>query len=82
MLLLAVGAGVILSLTVFFKIESISASGSSKYSAEEIIAAAGIKKGDNLFISSVNDESLNASCRISKITVKGSLPATFTIKVD
>lgn len=82
LLLLAVGAGVILSLTVFFKIESISASGSSKYSAEEIIAASGIKKGDNLFVSSVNDEKLKRKLPyIEKITVKRSLPATFTIKV-
>lgn len=82
LLLLAVGAGVILSLSVFFKIESISASGSSKYSAEEIIAASGIKKGDNLFVSSVNDEKLKRKLPyIEKITVKRSLPATFTIKV-
>ena len=79
---LAVGAGVILSLTVFFKIESISASGSSKYSAEQIIAATGIKKGDNLFISSVNEEKLKTQLPyIEKVTVKRSLPATFTIKV-
>ena len=78
LLLLAVGAGVILSLTVFFKIESISASGSSKYSAEEIIAASGIKKGDNLFVSSVNDEKLKRKLPyIEKITVKRSLPALY-----
>ena len=79
---LAVGVGVILSLTVFFKIESISASGSSKYSAEQIIAATGIKKGDNLFISSVNEEKLKTKLPyIEKVTVKRKLPGTYTLKV-
>ena len=77
---LAVGVGVILSLTVFFKIESISASGSSKYSAEQIIAATGIKKGDNLFISSVNEEKRKLPY-IEKVTVKRKLPAEYIIKV-
>lgn len=39
---------VVLSLTVFFKIDTIRVKGSSKYSAEQIIAASGIRKGDNL----------------------------------
>ncbi len=79
---LAVGVGVILSLTVFFKIESISASGSSKYSAEQIITATGIKKGDNLFISSVNEEKLKTKLPyIEKVTVKRKLPGTYTLKV-
>lgn len=40
---------VILSLTVFFPIERITASGSKIYTSEEIIATSGIKKGDNIF---------------------------------
>ncbi|MBQ5317995.1 MAG: FtsQ-type POTRA domain-containing protein [Oscillospiraceae bacterium] len=39
---------VILSLTVFFNIETADIIGSSVYSADEIIAASGIKGGDNM----------------------------------
>lgn len=46
--LLAVGAT--LSLTVFFKTEQITVSGSGIYSEEEIINASGIDIGDNLFL--------------------------------
>lgn len=46
-LLLCVGA--VLSFTVFFPIDSLSASGSKIYSNEQIIKISGINKGDNLF---------------------------------
>ncbi len=39
---------VVLSLTVFFRIDTIRVKGSAKYSAEQIIASSGIRKGDNL----------------------------------
>ncbi len=40
---------VVLSLTVLFKTEQISVSGNQMYSAEEIIEASGLKKGENIF---------------------------------
>ena len=46
-MLLCVGA--VLSFTVFFPIESISIKGSEIYTAEEILKASNITKGDNLF---------------------------------
>lgn len=39
-----------LALTLFFRINTISVSGNSRYSAEEITSAAQIKEGDNLFL--------------------------------
>ena len=47
------GAGVIAALTmgatVFFRVENIAVTGNSRYTQEEIVAASGIKPGDNLF---------------------------------
>ena len=39
---------VVLSLTVFFRIDTIKIKGSSTYSTDQIIASSGIRKGDNL----------------------------------
>ncbi len=47
-MLIAAIAFLILSLTVFFKIETVTVTGSSIYTADEIIAAAEIEGGDNL----------------------------------
>ena len=45
----------VLSLTVFFNITEITVSGDSRYSDEDIIEAAGVDIGDNLFRISVGD---------------------------
>ena len=57
-IVLLILVGVILSLTVLFPINNITAKGSSKYTAEQIISSSGIKTGDNLFISSVKADDL------------------------
>lgn len=44
----AAGILAILSTTVFFNVENITVTGSSNYTAQEIIDASGIKAGDNL----------------------------------
>lgn len=46
--LIAVGA--VLSLTVFFKTQSVTVSGSGIYSQEQIVNASEINAGDNLFL--------------------------------
>jgi len=46
--LIALIVGTILCCTVFFKIEIITAEGNTRYTAEQIIAASGIVRGDNL----------------------------------
>ncbi|MEG1011718.1 MAG: FtsQ-type POTRA domain-containing protein [Ruthenibacterium sp.] len=48
-ILIAVIVGIILSLTVLFKIETITVEGTTPYGEAEIIAAFGRKPGDNLF---------------------------------
>lgn len=47
-LIVAVGVGIALSLTVLFPIREIVATGQSRYTAEQIVAASGIREGDNL----------------------------------
>ena len=47
-----------------------------------LLTSRGIKKGDNLFISSVNEEKLKTKLPyIEKVTVKRKLPGTYTLKV-
>lgn len=79
--LLAV-VGVILSLTVLFPINNISAKGSEKYTAEQIISSSGIKKGDNLFVSSVKTEDLRKKLPyIESVKIKRTLPDSISITV-
>lgn len=53
---------VILSLTVLFPITTVSASGSSLYSSQQIISASGINVGENVFMSG----GINADSKITK----------------
>ena len=43
-------AAIIIGCIVFFKVQTIEVSGNSRYTAEEIIAATGIQKEDNLYL--------------------------------
>lgn len=79
-LLIAVGA--VLSLTVLFPINNITAKGSEKYTAEQIISLSGIKTGDNLFVSSINADALREKLPyIESVKVKKNLPDSITITV-
>lgn len=83
--LLAVAVVVcVLSLTVFFKIDSISITGSKKYSQQEIIAVLPFEKNDNLFL--INKD--ECAERIEKnlpyiysVEISRKLPSTVVIKV-
>ena len=81
-ILLSVGA--VLSLTVFFPIESLSVSGSKIYSPEEILEKSDISKGDNLFSlsRSATEKKLKSKLPyIEKVTFKRELPGTLKINV-
>ena len=49
LLLFLVAAGVVLSLTVLFKVERVTVVGTDKYPPDEVAAASGILPGENLF---------------------------------
>ena len=40
---------VLAAVTVFFKVKRVTVSGESRYSSEEVLEAAGIAEGENLF---------------------------------
>ncbi|MBQ8782181.1 MAG: FtsQ-type POTRA domain-containing protein [Clostridia bacterium] len=74
----------VLSLTVFFKIDTITVNGTSRYDTEQIISVSGIQKGKNLFLSSVNKAQEKISSQLtylSEVTVTRKLPSTIVIEV-
>lgn len=76
--------GIVLCLTVFFKIANIEVAGDEIYNAEQIIEASGITVGENMFLTSTK----NAAAAIEKdlpyvekAEIKRSLSCTVTITV-
>lgn len=81
-IVLLVAVGAVLSLTVLFPINNITAKGSERYTAEQIIALSGIKTGDNLFVSSVKTDALREKLPyIESVKIKRTLPDIITITV-
>ncbi len=77
----------VLSFTVFFKAETISVVGSSMYTAEDIISAADITAGDNLFVTYMSEKSISEKLQkklpfIDQAEVEFSLPNTLTVTVS
>ena len=82
LIVLLIAAGAVLSLTVFFPIETLTAAGSEKYTAEQITELSGIDKGDNLFTASVKLDAIREKLPyIESVKLKRSLPDTLTITV-
>lgn len=83
-LLVVIAAFAVLSTTVLFKIESIVITGDSVYTTDEILAASGIKGGDNLLrtnMSKCRDRITGELVYIETAEVKRVFPATVSIKV-
>ncbi len=82
--LAAIVIGVVLSLTVFFKISTVEVTGTSQYSKETILNVCGVDTGDNLFLvkkSRVADKIGRALPFTGEITVKRSFPNKIIIQV-
>lgn len=78
-------AAVALSLTVLFKIDTIQVTGTSRYSAEEIIRDCGIQKGENLFLAKTKEAGVKIQQKLPYVcTAKVSrrLPAQIIISVS
>lgn len=74
----------ILSTTVFFKIDTITVKGSSIYTAEEICAASGIKSGNNLIRTNMSKAAANIEntlIYIETAELKRSFPSGVVITV-
>ncbi len=74
--------GAVLSLTVLFPIDSITVTGSEKYTAEEILYAASIKKGDNLFTAKADAGAMAKKLPyVQSVQTVRKLPGSLTLKV-
>lgn len=70
--------------TVFFRVERVAVSGNQRYTQEEVIAAAGVQLGDNLF--ALNKYRLSERIRqslpyIGEASIQRGLPSTILITV-
>ncbi len=82
--LLVIGAAAVLSLTVLFKIDTVRVTGTSRYAQDQIIAASGIRKGDNLFLTKTKEAGqrvLSQLPYVGSVKVSRALPATIEITV-
>lgn len=83
LVIISVFALTILSLTVFFPIKNIVVKNPEPYSAEQIVSASGINKGENLFMSGRKAEE-NITVKlpyVSKIDISRKLPSKIIINV-
>ncbi len=83
-LLIVTVIGMVLSLTVFFKIENVMVTGNAVYSEKELINASGVNKGDNLFLTTTKNVSKNLGNRypfVEGVNLKRVLPGTLKIEI-
>ncbi len=76
--------GVVLSLTVFFKIDTFKVEGNGGIGTDQLIADTGINKGDNLFLANIKrakENIISGNIRIDGATVSRQLPSTIRIRV-
>lgn len=74
----------VLSLTAFFNIDTITVNGTSRYDTQQIIAASGVEKGKNLFLTStiMAQEKISSQLTyVSEVTVTRKLPSTIVIDI-
>lgn len=84
LLVVLLAFGVTLSLTVFFKTETVTAQGSGIYAEQEIVDASGINSGNNLFLISEEEIADSITRRlpyIGTVTINRELPNTLHIHV-
>lgn len=77
------GIAVALSLTVLFPVQTVTVSGKTRYSSEEVLAVANIKTGENLFLSGHRAEEniVQQLPWVSTVEVGRKLPGSVILKV-
>lgn len=83
-LLMAASAFVVLSLTVLFKIETVSVEGDTRYSSKEIIEQSQVEIGDNLWLttsSKVTEKVSVALPYVKSVEVKRTIPSGVVLEV-
>lgn len=82
--LLVLTVGIVLSLTVFFHIETVAVAGDAIYNNEQIIEASQIEIGDNMFLTSKKQTSQNIEKTLPYVAsaqIKRNISGTITINV-
>lgn len=83
--LIAIGAAVVLSITVLFRIDTIQVTGQSRYTEQEIVQMSGIKVGENLFLADTATAKQQIEEKlpyIGRAKVSRRLPAKILITVE
>ena len=83
--LLAVVLALTVGATVFFRVEAVVVLGNVRYTQEEVIRAAGIQLGDNLFYMNKNQVAGQVRQQlpyVGELTIRRSLPSTIVITVS
>lgn len=85
MLVLCMSLATVLGATIFFKVEEITVEGNGHYDTEEVIAATGIKHGENIFTiprEEISEKITYNLPYIQSIQVKFSLPTGIRLVVQ
>ena len=75
---------VLFSVYTFFKIDKVNIEGSTLYTEEEILSAAGIKKGDSLVFADTKGAEINIERKllyVEDVSLNKSIPSSLNIKV-
>lgn len=70
---------------IFFRVSDIAVSGESRYTEDEIVAASGIQRGDNLFLVSRLGTARNIRARlpyVDEVSIRRALPDEVVIEVS
>lgn len=79
-----IAVGIVLSLTVFFKIDTVNVTGSGMYSSEEVLANVNFNYGDNLFL--IKTDACKAKLTknlpyVYDVKITKGLPGTVELKI-
>lgn len=81
---LLISAAIVVALIMFFKVDEITVSGGTSYSADEVIAASGIEIGENLFLLNkyeISDAIIEKLPYVSSVSIRRKLPNTLQIQI-
>ena len=81
---LLIFAAVLVGSVVFFRVNEVTVEGQSRYSAEELVAASGVKTGDNLFLVNKPQTALNITRQlpyVENVSVVRRLPDTLELRI-
>ena len=82
--ILLIFAAILVGCIIFFRVNTMVVTGNSRYSQEEIIAAAGVEQGDNLFTLNkyqIADRILTQLPYVDDVTISRKLPDTLIFEV-